>query len=67
MVKNAPADLSLDAAVAISGLSEKTIRLKIQAGELPAFRVGRALHIEPDELNRWMASRRIPVVPAWSR
>ena len=56
-------DLSLDAAVTISGLSERTVRLKISEGSLAAFRVGRALHIEPDELNRFLASRRVPVVP----
>jgi excisionase family DNA binding protein len=56
-------DLGLGAACAVTGISEKTIPSKIASGDLAAFRVGRALRIEPDELHRFVAARRVPVTP----
>jgi len=64
MSKHAPpADLSLTECALASGLSPLTVRNKIQAGALAAFRVGTCLRVEPRELARFMEARRVPVVP----
>lgn len=56
-------DVNLAAACAVSGLCDRTIRAKIASGDLAAFKVGRSLRIETDELARFIEARRIPVVP----
>lgn len=39
------------------GVSARTIWALVDAGELPAFRVGRAVRIEVEELHRFIARR----------
>jgi len=46
-----------DAAAAI-GCSVKTLRRRIEDGALPVFRDGRLIRIHPDDLARFINSRR---------
>jgi excisionase family DNA binding protein len=41
-------------------VSEETIRRMIARGELSAFRVGGSLRLDPDELEKWLDTRRTP-------
>ena len=70
MSRTAPSpdsDLSLPAAAAVAGLCEKTIRRKIDEGQIGAFKVGRSLAIPRGELDRFLEARRVPVVPRGER
>jgi excisionase family DNA binding protein len=50
-----PRFLSVADVVERSGLSEKTVRRAISAGELPASRVGRRLLVPVDDVETWVA------------
>lgn len=41
------------------GVSLRTVRRLIEAGELPVHRIGRAVRISEDDLERFVATRRI--------
>lgn len=41
-------------------LHHLTIRRAISAGELPAYKFGRALRVKVPELDQWAASKAIP-------
>lgn len=62
-----PSDLTLQIAAAVAGLCEKTLRRKITEGQLGAFKVGRSLAIPRGELDKFLESRRVPVVPRSGR
>lgn len=51
-----PAMLTVREAAAKAKVSEKTIRRKIEAGELHAARVGTRIRVSADELHRYLAS-----------
>jgi excisionase family DNA binding protein len=40
------------------GVSIKTVRRRIEAGELPVIRDGRVIRVHPNDLDRYVASRR---------
>lgn len=42
------------------GLHPRTIRRAISAGELPGYKIGRALRVRVDELDAWVRSKAIP-------
>lgn len=43
-----------------TGLHPRTLRRAISAGELTGYKFGRALRIDLDELDRWIASKAVP-------
>lgn len=49
--------LSVKTAAAETDLAEGAIREAINRGELPAYRVGRFIRIDRDELRDWLHSR----------
>lgn len=49
--------VAVKTAAAMTDLSESTIREAIDKQELPAYRVGRAIRIDVDDLRRWIRSR----------
>jgi excisionase family DNA binding protein len=51
-----PRLLSVEEVAAVLSVSQKTVRRKIDAGVLPACRVGRLLRIQRAELERYIAS-----------
>jgi excisionase family DNA binding protein len=51
--------LSLSDAAKILGYSLKTIRRRVDAGELAIIRDGRLVRVHPDDLNRYIQSKRI--------
>jgi excisionase family DNA binding protein len=42
----------------VLGVSIKTVRRRIEAGELPVIRDGRVVRVHPNDLDRYVASRR---------
>ena len=48
----------LEVALALN-TSEKTVRRRIKAGELPVIQDGRIVRIRPDDLRAYIALRRI--------
>lgn len=50
--------LSLQDACAVLGVSIKTLRRRIKAGDLPVIRDGRIIRVHPNDLDRYIASRR---------
>jgi excisionase family DNA binding protein len=42
------------------GLSLDTVHRMCRDGRLPYVRIGRRLRVEPEELARWVARRRVP-------
>ena len=53
-----PRLLSLADAAAILGCSLKTLRRRIEEGQLPVIRDGRLVRIHPQDLTRYVAVRR---------
>jgi excisionase family DNA binding protein len=53
-----PRLLSLSDAAAVLGCSLKTLRRRIDEGELPVIRDGRLVRIHPEDLTRYVAVRR---------
>lgn len=49
---------SLAQAAERTGISTKTLRLRIAAGALPAYRCGRLIRLDPDDVDRIMV--RVP-------
>jgi len=39
-------------------LSERTVRELLRTGELPSYKVAGARHIDPDDVDAWLARRR---------
>lgn len=54
---NADIAASVKTAAARVELSETTIREAIDRGDLPAYRVGRAIRIDVEDLRNWLKSR----------
>jgi excisionase family DNA binding protein len=50
--------LTKKATAFILGMSEKSLDRRIRAGELPVIRDGRIIRVHPDDLERYIASRR---------
>lgn len=50
--------LSLNDSAEILGCSVKTIRRRVDAGELATIRDGRLVRVHPDDLDRYIKSRR---------
>ena len=50
--------LSLSDTAEILGCSLKTIRRRIEAGELATIRDGRLVRVHPEDLNRYITNRR---------
>jgi len=50
--------LSLSDTAKILGCSMKTIRRRVDAGELATIRDGRLVRVHPNDLNRYIQSRR---------
>ena len=50
--------LSLSDTAKILGRSLKTIRRRVEAGELAVIRDGRLVKVHPEDLNRYINSRR---------
>lgn len=50
--------LNIDEVAEFLGVSIKTVRRRIEAGELPVIRDGRVIRVHPNDLNRYVASRR---------
>jgi excisionase family DNA binding protein len=42
----------------VLSVSIKTVRRRIEAGELPVIRDGRVIRVHPNDLDRYVASRR---------
>jgi excisionase family DNA binding protein len=42
----------------VLSVSIKTVRRRIEAGELPVIRDGRVIRVHPNDLGRYVASRR---------
>ena len=60
-----PQWLTLGQAADILGVCTKTVRRRIAAGDLPAYKIGRrAIRIKTTDLDR--ISRRIPAARVWS-
>jgi excisionase family DNA binding protein len=60
MAKNIPAPLLTIAEVAeLLGVSIETVRRRINTGELRVIRDGRIIRIHPDDLEAYIAIRRI--------
>jgi len=57
-VASAPRWLSLQEAADHVGMSVKTLRRMISAGNLPAYRLGKAVRIKPEDLEATL--QRIP-------
>jgi len=55
-----PMAFSVDDACRASGLGKTTIYAAIRAGELEVLKVGDRTLLEPEELRRWLASKRQP-------
>ncbi len=56
--------ISLSAAADILGISVHTLRRRIAAGELPAFRTGRRIiRVRISDLDKML--RRVPTTTAW--
>lgn len=53
-----PRLLTINAAAAILGCSLKTLRRRIEAGDLPVIRDGRLVRVHPQDLSRYVAARR---------
>lgn len=53
-----PRLLTIDAAAAVLGCSLKTLRRRIEAGDLPVIRDGRLVRVHPQDLARYVAARR---------
>jgi excisionase family DNA binding protein len=51
--------LTLREVSAILGVSLKTLQRRIAAGELPVIRDGRVVRVHPQDLARFVASRRV--------
>jgi excisionase family DNA binding protein len=49
--------VAVKTAAAITDLSESTIREAIDKQHLPAFRVGRAIRIDMQDLRQWLRSK----------
>ena len=47
-------------AAAITGFCTRTLRRNAASGELPAYKVGRALRFRIDDVHAWMESNRLP-------
>lgn len=54
----APPLLTVDDAAAYAKVSTKTVRRWIDAGDLPALRLGKLLRIRPEDLARFLERRR---------
>lgn len=50
--------LNINEVAVFLGVSIKTVRRRIEAGELPVIRDGRVIRIHPNDLDRYVASRR---------
>ena len=50
--------LTLPDAAEILGLSLKTLRRRVAAGDLPVIRDGRLVRVHPNDLERYIAARR---------
>ena len=50
--------LGIDAVAELLGVSTKTIRRQIKAGKLPVIRIGTAVRITADDLQRFIADAR---------
>ncbi len=48
-------------------VSPLSIRREIYAGRLGAVRIGRAVRVEPTELERWLETRRVPAAAVEAR
>jgi excisionase family DNA binding protein len=48
-------------------VSEKTIRRLVEAGRLPALRVGHGLRFDPDELQSWLFASPVGASPSGSQ
>lgn len=59
-IKSAPVPrlMRLDEVAEVLGVSMKTIRRRIEAGELPVIRDGRLVRVHPNDLDRYVAARR---------
>lgn len=55
---NLPQPLRVREVAEIATVSPLTIRRAIDAGELPAFRFGRALRIDQSDVVRWLESKK---------
>lgn len=53
-----PQLLTVDQIAEILNESTKTTRRRIKSGELPHIRLGRLVRVLPDDLERYIASRR---------
>lgn len=51
--------LSLSDTAKILGCSQKTVRRRVDAGELATIRDGRMVRVHPDDLNRYIRNRRV--------
>lgn len=65
--EDAPVFIPLSSASPMVGLCDRTLRRAISNGELPGYKVGRALRVRVDELDRWMQSKAIPNAKTRSR
>lgn len=50
--------LTLPDAAELLGLSLKTLRRRVAAGDLPVIRDGRLVRVHPNDLERYIAARR---------
>ena len=55
-----PAWVPLSAAAERVSLCERTLRRAISAGELPGYKIGKALRVRLDELDAWVMSKAMP-------
>ena len=53
-----PRLMRLNEVADVLGVCLKTVRRRIEAGELPVVRDGRVLRVHPNDLDRYVAARR---------
>ena len=63
LVQQHPIFLSVPELSAYLGIKTKTIYAKIEAGEIPHYRIGRLVRFRLDEINAWLESCRNNKIP----
>lgn len=54
--------LDVEEAALLLGISKHTIRAYIARREIPYFKVGAAVRLEPEAILRWRDARRVPTL-----
>lgn len=55
-----PQWIDITDAAEITGFCTRTLRRNAASGELPAYKVGRALRFRVEDITSWMESNRLP-------